>query len=149
MVVLAASPWALACKKQAAPEVRVRALLASLEAAVEQGDLGPVREALSPAFSGNEGLDRPAAMAMLQLRLRARKQIFLLTRVLDVEAAPGAPTAAELLVAMASVPISGPEALPNLEADVYRFQLALEADADAEHGFRVKSASWSPARWLP
>ena len=37
--------------------------------------------------------------------------------------APGRWRGAELLVAMAAVPIPGPEALPNLEADVYRFQL--------------------------
>jgi hypothetical protein len=54
-----------------------------------------------------------------------------------------------LLVAMAAVPISGPEALPALEADVYRFQLTLEPDADAPHGYRVKGAAWSPARWTP
>jgi hypothetical protein len=149
MLTLALAPWALACRKQAPPEDRVRALLASVESAVEAGDLAPVREALSPLFSGNEGLDRPSAMAMLQLRLRARKQIFLLTRVLDVEAQPGAPAGAELLVAMAAVPIAGPEALPNLEADVYRFQLTLEEDADAPHGYRVTAATWSPARWSP
>ena len=84
---------------------------------------------------------------MLQLRLRARKQIFLFTRILNVDAAPGELAGAELLVAMAAVPIPGPEALPNLEADVYRFHLALEEDADAPHGYRVKGAAWSPARW--
>lgn len=144
------APWALACRKQTPPpEQRVRALLASVESAVETGDLAPVREALAPLFSGNENLDKPSAMAMLQLRLRARKQIFLLTRILNVEAAPDAPAAAELLVAMAAAPIPGPEALPNLEADIYRFQLTLEPDAEAPHGYRVKSAAWSPARWTP
>lgn len=150
LIVLAAAPWALACRsKTPPPEERVRALLASVESAVEAGDLAPVREALSPLFSGNEGLDKPSAMAMLQLRLRARKQIFLLTRILDLQAALGGPAGAELLVAMAAVPISGPEALPNLEADVFRFQLTLEPDADAPHGYRVKGAAWSPARWSP
>jgi hypothetical protein len=147
LVLVGAAPWALACRKQAQPEARVRALLASVEAAVETGDVATVREALSPLFSGNENLDKPGAMAMLQLRLRARKQIFLLTRVMDVDAVPGQLAGAELMVAMAAVPIPGPEALPNLEADVYRFQLALEEDTDAPHGYRVKSAAWSPARW--
>jgi hypothetical protein len=147
LVLVGATPWALACRKQAQPEARVRALLASLEAAIETGDVATVREALSPLFSGNENLDKPGAMAMLQLRLRARKQIFLLTRVMDVDVAPGQLAGAELMVAMAAVPIPGPEALPNLQADVYRFQIALEEDAAAPHGYRVKSAAWSPARW--
>jgi hypothetical protein len=146
IVVLAGAPWVLACRKKVTPEDRVRALLASLEAAVEGGDLAPVRESLSPLFSGNENMDKPSAMLALQLQLRARK-LFLLTRILNVEAAPGALAGAEIMVAAAAVPIPGPEALSRLEADVYRFQLALEEDADAPHGYRVKSAAWSPARW--
>jgi len=148
LVLVGAAPWALACRKKTPPpEERVRALMASVESAIEAGDVATVREVLSPLFSGNENLDKPGAMAMLQLRLRARKQIFLLTRVMDVDAVPGQLAGAELMVAMAAVPIPGPEALPNLEADVYRFQIALEEDADAPHGYRVKSAAWSPARW--
>jgi hypothetical protein len=148
LIILAAAPWALACRKKAPPpEQRVRVLLASVESAIETGDVATVREALSPLFSGNENLDRPGALATLQLGLRARKQIFLFTRVMNVDAVPGQLAGAELMVAMAAVPIPGPEALPNLQADVYRFQIALEEDAAAPHGYRVKSAAWSPARW--
>jgi hypothetical protein len=145
-VAVAVAPWALACRKRASPEDRVRALLASLEQAVQAGDLGPVREALSPLFSGNDNLDKAGALAALQLRLRSQKQIYLFTRILNVETAAGE-AGAELLVAMAGVPIPGPEALPRLEADVYRFQLALLEDVDAPQGYRVKTAAWSPARW--
>lgn len=143
----ASLPWAYACRRKASPEERVRALLSAVESAVEAGDAAAVREALSPGFRGNQELDRAAAMAMLQLRLRSPKKIFLFSRVLNLEAPPGATAGAALLVAMAAVPIPSPEALPNLEADVYRFDLVLEEDAAAPHGYRVKSAAWSPAPW--
>src|SRR5215207_4706727 len=100
---------ALGCRRRRSPEARVRALLGRVEDAVEAGDVAAVREVLSPAFDGGEGLDRQAAMLMLQLQLRERRQIYVFTRVLDVDAAPGVPARVELLAAVAAVPIPGPE----------------------------------------
>jgi hypothetical protein len=135
----------LGCRRRRSPEARVRALLARVEDAVEARDVAAVREALSPAFDGGDGLDRQGAMLMLQLQLRERRQVHVFSRVLDVDAAPGGPARVELLAAIAAVPIPGPEALANLDADIYRFKLVLAEDADGPEGYRVTSARWSPA----
>ena len=133
-------------RRRSSPEDRVRALLAEVQKAVEIGELDDVREALAPGFRGPDDLDRAAAILMLQLRRRARQELHLFTRVLNVDAEPGLPARAELLVAMAAVPIRTAEELPRLEAEVYRFRLELAEDPDGPQGYRVTSASWAPAR---
>lgn len=125
----------------------MRLLLADVEAAAEEGDIGRVKEALSPEFRGGDDLNRQTAIAMLLARTRGGRSIHVLTRILGVVATPGAPARAELLVAMAAVPIPGVEALENLQADVYRFEVTLVEDPDGPHGYRVMSATWAPARW--
>jgi hypothetical protein len=132
-----------ACRDKRSAQDRVRDELAALERAVEEKDFSRVREGMSAAFVGPEEMDRGGVMALLQVRLRARPQVHLLTRLLGLELAEPGLVRADLLVAMAAVPIEGPEALPRLEADLYRFQLRLREE---DGRFRVIAAWWEPAR---
>lgn len=132
-------------RRRVTREERVRKVVALVERAVMDGDVSAVRAALAEGFRGGEDLDRPAAMAMLQLRLRAR-QVYLLSRVLNVDAPEEAPARAEVLVAMAGVPIPRAEDIGQMAADIHRFQLELEDDDDGPEGLRITRATWSPAR---
>jgi hypothetical protein len=69
--------------------------------------------------------------------------VYLLTRVRSVEIEAPGEARAEVLVAMASTPIAGPEALLGLRADLYRFDLRL--GEDEPDSWRVRSAEWRPA----
>jgi hypothetical protein len=130
-----------ACRGKRSPQDRVRGELAALEAAVEQKHLDRVREGMSPAFVGPDGLDRAGLMAMLQVRLRTRPELYLLTRIEELELVEPGLVRAEVLVAMAAVQMEGPEVLSQVEADLLRVRLRLREEAGR---FRVIAASWEP-----
>lgn len=134
-----------ACRrKRRAPEERVREVLLELEEAVEGKDLKPIKAALSEHFKGGEESDRQAVIGMLQVMFLSHPSIHLLVRVQDVAVAGPGQVRAELLVAMASVPVREPQELPRLQADLYQFTLAFaEEERDL---YRVVAASWAPAR---
>ncbi|BDU78313.1 DUF4440 domain-containing protein [Mesoterricola sediminis] len=61
-----------ACGRET-PEAQVRRAFDRAVAAVERGDAAGAAEALSPAFSGPEGLDRASARLFLAARLRGSR----------------------------------------------------------------------------
>jgi hypothetical protein len=88
------------------------------------------------------GQDQRAAAATLTLHFLQNRAVYLLTRVNEVIAPEGAPASASVLVAMAGSPISSPEALSGLRADLYHFEFALREEDGA---YRITGASWRPA----
>jgi len=134
-----------ACRrKRRAPEELVRDSILTLEEAVEAKDLGPIKEALSERFKGGEETDRRAAIGLLQMTFVRHPSIHLLVRINGIEASGPGQVRAELLVAMASVPLRDPQELPRVQADLYRFVLTYaEEERDT---FRIVGATWGPAR---
>jgi hypothetical protein len=133
----------IGCRKKRTPEQRVRELLLELEEAVEAKDLKPIKAAISERFKGGEEADRQAVVGMLQLTFLRHPSIHLLVRIQDVAVKGPGQVRAELLVAMASVPVRDAHELPRLQADLYQFVL----DFVEEDGtFRIVGATWGPAR---
>jgi hypothetical protein len=142
-IVLGAAGLLAGCRRRVPPELQIRLELDALEKAVEEKDFSRVKEGLSATFQGPEGMDRPGVMAMLMLRLRERPAPHLLVRVHEVTMVDARVGRAQLVVAMAALPITGPQALPKLEADLYRFELELVSE---DGRFRIRTASWKPAQ---
>jgi hypothetical protein len=141
--LLTAALWLLAgCRRRLTPEQQIRKELHELEIAIEQKDISRIREGLSATFRGPEELDRQGVMALLHLRLRNRPDPHLLVRLEKQEMIEAGVGRVELVVAMAALPIAGPQSLPRLEADFYRFQLEL---AQEDGRFRVRHAKWERA----
>lgn len=131
------------CKRRPALDQQARDLMNRLEQAAEAGDLDQLRELLSPRFTGPDDLARGPALLLLRARLRERP-VHILSRVLSLEVMPGEKrVAAEVLTALAAVPMSGPDQLANLEADVLRWRLDLVVE---DGDLVVGSARWEPAR---
>ena len=131
------------CRRRLSPQDRIRLELAALETAIEEKDFNRVRDGLSARFAGPDQMDRPGALALIQLRLRSRPAVHLLVRLEDIEVTSNTLGRVQLLVAMASFPVPAPEALRRLEAEFFRFDLQL---AEEDGQFRVQSATWEPAR---
>ena len=70
------------------------------------------------------------------------QSVYLLVRVNDVVLADPGKAQVDAFVALAGQPIRDATALPELRADLYRFDLRLR-DEDGE--WRVTSADWRPA----
>jgi hypothetical protein len=143
--LLLLAPLLVACRrKRRTPEERVREVLLGLEEAVEAKDLGAIKPALSERFKGGDDTDRQAVIGMLQVLFLRHPTIHLLVRIAGVEATSPGQVRADLLVAMASVPLRDAHELPRVQADLYQFTLTfVEEERDT---FRITAATWAPAR---
>lgn len=142
---------ALACSGgPGTPEARVRARLAKAEAAAEARDAGALRELISEGYADAHGQDRDAVRGIIAFHLLRNRSVHLLTSTRNVRVGDAGTAEVEVYAAMAGTPITGPEALAGLRADLYRFDLRLEEETDGE--WRVVSAVWEramPADFLP
>lgn len=135
----------VACRrKRRAPEELVRDQIFTLEEAVEAKDLGPIKDALSEQFKGGEETDRRAVIGLLQMTFVRHPSIHLLVRINGIEVIGPGQVRAELLVAMASVPVRDPQELPRVQADLYQFVLTFSEEQ--RDTFRIIAATWGPAR---
>jgi hypothetical protein len=133
---------ALACADRTPPEERVREVLAALEESAQQRDAGAMKQHVSEAYSDAHGNDKRAIAQLVAFHLLRNQSVYLLTRVQDVEIAAPGEARASVLVAMAGTPIETLEALLELRADLYRFDLGFREEDGA---WRVRSAEWEPA----
>jgi hypothetical protein len=137
LLAVAALP---ACTR--APADPVAALLAELETAAEARDADRFGERLSPVFRGGDGLDRPAALALLRRDFAAYESVAI--DVYGVEAErDGASAHVRCMVELSGQARKafGLEGLLPPSA-AYRFDLDL---ADEGGTWRVRGASWEPA----
>lgn len=131
-----------ACAPADAPETRVRAVLAALEAAVEARDVGAMKDALSPDYKDAQGNDRRAVLGMATAHFMRNQSVYVLSRIRSLEIPEPGFARADALVALAGVPIRDPLSLPGVNADLYRFDVRLREEAGT---WRIVSAAWQPA----
>lgn len=134
---------ALACGPDPqTPEERVRAVFAAMETAAQERDVAALKEHVSEAYGDARGHDKREIGALAGMHLLRNESVHLLTRVRGVEIGPEGEARAIALVAMAGAPIPGPELLPTLRADLYRFDVELREEDGA---WRITRAEWRPA----
>ncbi len=132
---------AAACRKSVAPEEQVRRAITQVEKAITEKDLSTVGKFISPDYKDAEQYDRNSVMGVLRLQFLRYPTIHLLVRIAEVTVPAPRQARALVYAAMASAPIRGPESLPQLSADLYRFEVDLrENNGD----WKVVSASWRP-----
>lgn len=131
-------------RKRPTPEQLVRALVERLETAIEEKDLDPVKEALSKQYKDGQGNDRATVISTLQVMFLRHPSIHLLVRVSGVELPQPGQARADLVAAMASVPVREAADLPRVNAELYQFTITF---AEEEPGvYRIVAATWAPAR---
>jgi hypothetical protein len=124
------------------PEDQVRRVLAALEAAAEARDVGAMKEYLSEWYQDAQGNDRRTVLGLATGHFMRNKSVYVFTRIGAVEIAEPGLARAEALVALAGTPIADAGALPQVHADLYRFDVRLR---DERGTWRVISAAWQPA----
>jgi hypothetical protein len=135
--------FALGCgADETTPEDQVRRVLAALESAAQARDVGALKNQLSESYKDAQGNDRRAVLGMATGHFMRNKSVYVLTRIVAVEIAEPGFASAEALVALAGTPIRDAGALPEVHADLYRFDLRLR---DERGTWRVISAAWQPA----
>jgi hypothetical protein len=134
---------ALGCSRGAeSPEEQVRGVLHAVEAAAEARDVGALKKQISESYKDAQGNDRRAVLGIATAHFMRNNSVYILSRIGEVEIAEPGSARVEALVALAGTPIRDAGALPELHADLYRFDVQLRD----EHGrWRVTSADWQPA----
>jgi hypothetical protein len=132
---------AQACAPES-PEAQVRRLIERAERAAEARRLDELTELVSPRYSDGAGRDRAALTTLLRGYLAAGGTLHLLTRVDSLSAVSPERVEVRMLVATASVPISGVADLERLSADLLRVELTMEKE---RRDWRLTRASWKRA----
>jgi hypothetical protein len=123
-------------------EERIRAMLGEIERASRERDVATLKGVISEDYEDAHGRSQQDLHSLILYHHFRQKQIYLFTRVEELELAE--PGAAELvlLAAMAGSPAADLEALRDVRTDIYRFDLELH---DEDGDWRVVSADWRPA----
>ena len=134
---------ALAACTQAreSPEDQLRAFLAQAEKAVEERDAGALKALIADDYRDEEGRDKRALVGYATYQMLREGSLHLSTRLLAAEFPEPRRANAVVLAAMARTRIEL-FSLPDVDADVYRFTLALRRDDDQ---WQVARAEWRPA----
>ena len=132
-----------ACGPGDSPEEQVRQYVAAAEAAAETRSLSDLKELIAEQYQDDQGQTRRDVVAIAARYLYANKNIHVLTRIEGL--AFPAPEQARLTVyaALTGQNVSDLDALLNMQADLYRFDLELRR-TDGE--WQLLRADWRPAK---
>ena len=126
----------------ASPEAQVRALLETVEAAVEAGDLDTVRDAISEHYEDERGQDKKALVRYLTFHVLRNSNRHVLSRVRSVEV-DASFAVVRLHAGLASTPLENPDDWSGIRASIYAMDLQF---AEEEEGvWRLVTALWRRA----
>jgi hypothetical protein len=136
LAALAAALLAASCAEPETPEARVRATLAALETAAEQGDVGAFADSISASYQDPYGHDKSRLGDYVRMHvLRHPRGREVIVRVRSVQLT--SETTASVMV-HAGLAGAGDG---SLHADAYALDLDLALEDDA---WRVTWAQWRP-----
>lgn len=145
-LLLAAALWLVGCSgdEPLTPEQEIAAFLDRFEEAAAARDVGAALELISEEYSDTAGRDKTALKGIVLQYFLRNEAIYVMTRVRELDVADP-PDAARVAVtaALAGAPIVDVGELETLNADLFRFDLALAREQDGQ--WRARSAHWRRA----
>ena len=126
------------------PEQQIRNMVSAMETAVEQRSLDNVKVHVDSDYSDEWNGNRRAALRALLFYFQGHQSIHLLTRISNIDLSDDLTSASVVVyVGMAGDPVEKSESLIDLNADLYRFDIQLEAEGN---DWLISSARWQRAR---
>jgi hypothetical protein len=132
----------VACGKKVTPENEVRQYIAKAETAAEARDVIAISELVSDNYRDNDGRDRRALAGIATAYFLRHKHIHLFIRVKQIDFPTPKQATVQLYAAMTGTPVKGAQALIDIHADLYRFDLLLVKEED---DWLLSKADWQPA----
>jgi hypothetical protein len=129
------------CGREDTPEERVRAFVAQVAASAEARAWGDFPGYLADDYGDAKGLSRKEVLALVTRYILAHRSIYVFQRVRDIDVSDSRHPSAVVLAALAGSPMTGPDDLTRVQADLYRFEIALADDGD---DLKVTQAAWQP-----
>jgi len=142
IVLLGASLLFAACGSGDSPEDQVRAFIKRGEVAAEARDLGAMKNLIADSYSDGHRRTKRDIIAVTARYFLTNKNIHIFTRIGELDLPAPGRAKIILYAAMAGQNISDLDALLNMQADLYRFDLQLEKK---DREWQLVSADWQPA----
>jgi hypothetical protein len=130
------------CGDQDTPEGRVRAYIEQVAESAESRQWRAFDDYLADDYGDERGLSKGDVLAIVARYILANQRIYILKRVASVRIDDPNNAHAVVYAAMAGQPVSAPEDLMRVRADVYRFEIDLRAGEDGN--FRTTRGDWKP-----
>lgn len=130
------------CGADPTPEDRVHAYVDQVAESAEARNLLSFGDYVADHYADDRGLTKDEVLAIIARYILANQRIHILKRVAAVRIDDPQHAHAVVYAAMAGQPVSGPEDLARITADVYRFEIDLSAGEDGS--FRVTRGEWRP-----
>ena len=131
-----------ACADKESPEDQLRRFVETGVMAAESRDVLAIRGLISEGYRDDGGRDRRRLAGLATGYFLRHKNIYLFTKINKIHFPVAGQSRVEVFVAMTGLPVTGAEALFDLRADVYRFELTLINESD---DWLLKKASWQRA----
>ncbi len=119
-----------ACSEKKSPEDQIRQFITSAVTAAESREALAVRQLISDKYMDDGRRDRRALTAIAMGYFLRHKNIHLFTQISEIKFPVQGQASVKLYVAMAGSPVTGAQALLDIRADLYLFDLMLMRDGD-------------------
>ena len=138
--------WAIvlmqACSETAeSPEDEIRAFIESGVEAAENRSLDGLDDLVHGNYLDQKGYNKQRLSGLLRVYFFRHKNIYLFTKIEEIDLLAGNQATVRLYVAMAGSVISDVDAIAALRAQIYQFELQLTKEDD----WLLRHASWRPA----
>ena len=117
-----------ACGDKKSPEDQIRQFVASAVTAAESREALAIRKLVSEQYMDDGRRDRRALTALAMGYFLRHKNIHLFTQVSEIKFPVPEKASVKIYIAMAGSPVKGAQALIDIRADLYQFDLMLVRD---------------------
>lgn len=137
------------CGDDETPEDRVRGYIERVTESAEARKWRSFDNYVADDYSDDQGLSKKDVLGIVGRYILSHKSIHILDRVASIDIDEAGNAHAVVYAAMAGQPVHDPKDLMQLTADVYRFEIELQAGEDGV--FRTRKGDWrsvSPEQFL-
>ena len=131
-----------ACAVKESPEDQVRRFVGAGVMAAELREALTIRDLISEDYRDDGGRDKRNLVGLAAGYFLRHKNINLFTKINEISFPIAGQSRVEVFVAMTGLPVTGSEALIDLRADAYRFELTL---INKGNEWLLKKSSWQRA----
>ncbi len=125
------------------PEAQLARFVAAGKEAAEARSLERIGELISVDYRDEAGRDKRMLLRLTTVYFLRNKNIYLLTRIRNINLPDENAARLTVFVAMAGTPVVDSQALLNIRADLFRFDFMVKKE---DGDWQLEGAAWRPAR---
>lgn len=142
LLFLLASLLFFGCSAEDSPEDQIRSFVKSAENAVEEKRIRDLRKMIDDGYSDEGGRNKKELINHIVYHTLRQQSVHLFTAIDIIEISTPTSASVYLFAALTGRPVDSVSILPDIQADIYKFQLHLSKN---DNSWQLLSAQWQPA----